>query len=336
MDAALPRVADAAVQLHRLADDVDRGCRRRTPSPSTPRCSRRGRRRRRRRRRRATSWRATAIRHQHVGAGVLDRLERADRPAELLAHPRIRHGGGQHGLGQARGCRTRRPAAAAVEQRCARLRRRRSTPRTALPPTAVGGYRCQPAGLVQHRLRGHLEYGGRGTRTISGSPSGSAATSRSPSASAGVGDERGPAVQPPSRRSGTGPWRCRRSAAPPPCGVVPEATACAQFVARVAGLQRCSAHRRRAPRRRGRPSTPAARPICSRTTATSAKVAPAPPSCSGTSSPTQPAWASSGQSTDRPWPADRLRPNAVRRAIPRSRVIRRRSVPGAGRAPARR
>ena len=42
-------------------------------------------------------------RDRHVGAGVLDRLERSDRATELLSHHGVRHGRCQHALGQARG-----------------------------------------------------------------------------------------------------------------------------------------------------------------------------------------------------------------------------------------
>ena len=100
MDAALPRVADAAVQLHGLARDVDRGraWRATWPSPRPPRRSAESA---------ATASTAalTSLARyrdadEHVGTGVLDGLERADGPAELVTHLHVVDGGGEHRLRQ--------------------------------------------------------------------------------------------------------------------------------------------------------------------------------------------------------------------------------------------
>ena len=298
------------------------GCRRRATWPSRPRCRRPAVARRRRSTASSTSRRATVDRHQHVGAGVLDRLEGADRAAELVAHLRVGDGRGQHRLGQARGCRTRsrpRPgrssAAAAVGV---------AVEAAAPPPTGtVGGHRGQPAGFVEYRLRRHRRVRRR-TPTTSGSPSG-----RRPPAAARrrcrVGDELGAAAhRVPSKRtvpSSVGRQRHRRADRAGRHSVSRSSRVvaglqrlqCADSQHRTAevGCRRCRAAHLLADRRPPRRS-----------------VAPAPPSSLGHLQP-DPARRrrAAGQSTCGPWPADRLPPNAVRRGT--------RSIFGAIRADAR-
>ncbi len=90
VDPALPRVADAAVQLHGLADDVRPRRRTRATWPSTPARPASGSSSTIAASASSTSSRDTVSLHEHVGAGVLHGLERADRSTELLAERRRR------------------------------------------------------------------------------------------------------------------------------------------------------------------------------------------------------------------------------------------------------
>ena len=97
MDAALPRVADAAVQLHCLTGDVhgstaDVGLRHRGGHVGV--CAVIGDRLHCRIHELAGNGDADG----HVGAGMLDGLEGADRPAELLTHLRVADRRGKHCL----------------------------------------------------------------------------------------------------------------------------------------------------------------------------------------------------------------------------------------------
>ena len=90
-------------------------------------------------------------RHEHVGARVLDGLERADGPAELLAHLRVAHRRGQHCFRQAQavaGDGDRRPITQSAHRGSV----------VPVEPQHLGGAgrrdRGQPARLVEHRLRG--------------------------------------------------------------------------------------------------------------------------------------------------------------------------------------
>ena len=92
--------------------------------------------------------------HLHVGAGVLDSLERADRPAELAAHLRVRDRRGKHGLAE--------PETVARDgDRCPVQQAADLFVRIAVQPQHLRyvdgfcGYGCQSPGLVEHRLWRH-------------------------------------------------------------------------------------------------------------------------------------------------------------------------------------
>ena len=204
-------------------------------------------------------------------------------------------GRGQHRLGRGRGCRRpprRPPGRAGAEPRRADHRRtaapqRRRRPRRRRSPRPAAGSRRAPAAAVTVS---------RAASTAPASTASSArpaaATGRRPTAS-GTNSAARTAGR---RRAGTA--RSDRDARR---GTAPAAMPASSRSRVLAGLPARSAHRPPAPRRRGSRWRSAARPISSQMTATSANVAPAPPRCSGTSRPVQPACAS------RP-PASRHRP----------------------------
>ena len=89
-----------------------------------------------------TSWRDTEIADQHVGAGVLDGLERADGPAELLAHLRVADRRGQHCLRQPR----LSQATATAARSCSRRTAAAWSPSNRSTSAVLGRRRRRPAG----------------------------------------------------------------------------------------------------------------------------------------------------------------------------------------------
>ena len=224
VDPALPGVADAAVQLHRLAGDLHGGGagvglgHRRRHAGSVPRPGRRRPPRRVGRHRHDTIMSAQACLtawNEPMGA------------AELVADPDVRHRRVQHGLARARGCRRRpRPRRGPAAPAAPPLGRRR----TPAPPRRGPSHRP--------RLRGQIR-----VSSITGcggqvSPAASTSTAGRPSWSPA------PAAGRPPRR----PARMRASGEP--AALQPEAVrhdggadtpgcdAAQQRVARLSGSQR--------------------------------------------------------------------------------------------------
>ena len=182
----------------------------RAMAPATAARQRRPRRRRRRCRARGRVPRHAARLldgHEHVGAAVLDRLELADGPAELLAHGRVR-------ATRSRRTRRRRPR---PRRRRARHRRRARVSRVS-PGELDGGARRRARGW-----RG----GGWGRATRAASPAESVAADDAPALLAVErrGTTTTSASAPPSTGplvpdSSSPPWADRR-----PVSVAPSATA---------------------------------------------------------------------------------------------------------------
>ncbi len=315
MDAALPRVADAAVQLHRLARRRRPRRRRHRTSPSTPprsisRCAG-GRDRRRRCTASVTSSPRHADLHQHVGAGVLHRLERADRPAELLPDARVADRRGEHGLTQAQAVAGDGDGGAVEQPAHGGLRVAgeppHATSRVDRAASAVTGRGCGSRRAPAVAARSSPGSSPGRPRRSPGS-AGVSGQQQEPARAGGVRHEGGPAVQratrAPSARSGTAASRD-----PSPTAVLAAASAAARTAVPAAiwpsRRSRPAQARAGSARRQPRMTAPryglraAARPSSSATTATSANVASAPSSSGATSSPSQPASASSRQSTSR-------------------------------------
>ena len=222
---------------------------------------------------------------EHVGARVLDGLERADRPVELLAHADVRDGGVEHRGGE--------PEAVAGDRHRGAVERVAPTPAPASPsngpdrrvgPTRdvaaddrcrSGGWRRGPAGRSPRPRRVDVDDGGAavrggGRQRASRSATG-ASTTNPPDRRAGPSRRRsgcGTAGSAPSR-SRVGSDRDREAHGP-------VATSRSSSSLDGLGPRPHAARRHRARRFRSTGSSPRRGPSPPSTTAVSANVAPAP------------------------------------------------------------